>query len=200
MQRFVRWCVVVAVLLAIAGLSGWLVGGLLLGGLVLLMAGLVALVAEEERQFELREAALGHGEPAPSPADVTAPGPLAAAPSEEPAASVPDRPAPQPSGVVTVFRLPATVPAERVCVVGDFNDWSHSADPMALEGDTWVARRTLQPGRAYRFRYLLDGERWENDWSADAYVPNEFGGEDSVVDLSGWPAALVGAVRGLGTP
>jgi len=33
------------------------------------------------------------------------------------------------------------------------------------------------------FRYLVDGERWENDWAADAYVPNPFGGEDSVVEV-----------------
>ena len=39
----------------------------------------------------------------------------------------------------------------------------------------------LEPGRSYRFRYLLDGTRWENDWAADAYVPNEYGGDDSVV-------------------
>jgi hypothetical protein len=42
----------------------------------------------------------------------------------------------------------------------------------------------LEPGRAYRFRYLLDGDRWENDWAADAYVPNEFGADDSLVDLT----------------
>jgi hypothetical protein len=34
-----------------------------------------------------------------------------------------------------------------------------------------------------RFRYLLDGERWENDWTADAYVPNSFGSDDSVVEV-----------------
>ena len=41
----------------------------------------------------------------------------------------------------------------------------------------------LVPGRSYRFRYFLGGERWENDWNADAYVDNEFGGADSVVNL-----------------
>src|SRR5439155_1022330 len=41
----------------------------------------------------------------------------------------------------------------------------------------------LEAGRQYRFRYFLDGHRWENDWAADAYVPNEFGGDDSLIDL-----------------
>ncbi len=36
---------------------------------------------------------------------------------------------------------------------------------------------------AVRFRYLLDGERWENDWAADGYVPNPFGSEDSLLEV-----------------
>jgi len=41
----------------------------------------------------------------------------------------------------------------------------------------------LKPENRYRFRYLLDGEVWENDDSADEYIPNEFGTEDSVVEV-----------------
>ena len=32
------------------------------------------------------------------------------------------------------------------------------------------------------FRYVLDGELWENDWAADDYLPNSHGADDSVVD------------------
>ena len=42
---------------------------------------------------------------------------------------------------------------------------------------------TLEAGRHYRFKYLLDGSRWENDWAADAYVVNQFGTEDSLVKV-----------------
>jgi CHAD domain-containing protein len=42
----------------------------------------------------------------------------------------------------------------------------------------------LEAGRVYRFRYLLDGHRWENDWAADRYVPNVYGSDDSIVDLT----------------
>ncbi len=35
-------------------------------------------------------------------------------------------------------------------------------------------------------KYLLDGERWENDWAADGYVPNPFASEDSVVEVRVW--------------
>ena len=87
--------------------------------------------------------------------------------------------------VMVTFRLPHEVYADHVCVVGDFNDWSHDAHPMERDGDEFVARIPLVPGRSYRYRYLLDGDRWENDWSADGYQPNEFGGDDSVLDLTG---------------
>ena len=42
----------------------------------------------------------------------------------------------------------------------------------------------LEAGRAYRFRYFLDGVRWDNDWAADTYLPNSFDGDNSVVDLT----------------
>ena len=41
----------------------------------------------------------------------------------------------------------------------------------------------LEPGRCYSYRYWVNDDRWENDWSADAYVANEYGGENSMIDL-----------------
>ena len=82
------------------------------------------------------------------------------------------------------FYLPAEVNAETAALVGDFNNWDESADPMKEKKDgTFYTAVTLKKGQSYQFRYLLDGERWENDWSADNYLPNEFGSEDSVVVL-----------------
>jgi len=51
------------------------------------------------------------------------------------------------------------------------------------EDGSFALTLSLKVGRAFRFRYLLDDGRWENDPAADAYVPNPFGGEDSVVQL-----------------
>src|SRR3954447_10731594 len=87
-------------------------------------------------------------------------------------------------GVEVTFRLAADGGAQRACVVGEFNDWSAEAHPMRLEGDEFVLRLRLAAGASYRFRYLVDGTRWQNDWAAHAYVPNEFGGDDSLLDLT----------------
>jgi 1,4-alpha-glucan branching enzyme len=88
-----------------------------------------------------------------------------------------------PSADVTLHRA-ATNGERHVVVVGDFNDWSPDRHPMAAGPGAWTCTLTLPVGRRYRFRYLLDGERWENDWQADDYVDNHYGGQDSVIDLT----------------
>jgi 1,4-alpha-glucan branching enzyme len=80
------------------------------------------------------------------------------------------------------FKLPAEVDAEEAFLVGDFNAWDREADPMKkLKDGSFSLTISLEIGRSYRFRYLLDRARWENDWEADEYQPNAFGSEDSVV-------------------
>jgi 1,4-alpha-glucan branching enzyme len=82
------------------------------------------------------------------------------------------------------FRLPAEVNAETAGLAAEFNDWNAEANPMnRLKDGSFSLSLSLPTGQSYRFRYLLDGERWENDWQADAYVPNVYGSEDSVVEL-----------------
>lgn len=91
---------------------------------------------------------------------------------------------PTTGGKISVtFELPAEVGAESVVVCGDFNDWAQDATPLKRRKDgSFAATLRLAPGR-YRFRYLLDEQRWENDWVADGYEPNEHGSDDSVIDL-----------------
>jgi 1,4-alpha-glucan branching enzyme len=82
------------------------------------------------------------------------------------------------------FRLSADVGAEKVFLVGDFNNWDKESTPMKkLKSGDFSVTISLKPGEKYRFRYWLDDTKWENDWEADAYVPNEFGSEDSVVTV-----------------
>ena len=82
------------------------------------------------------------------------------------------------------FELPAELEAEGAHVCGEFNDWSPTATPMKRRKDgSLTATLAMEAGRRYRFRYLLDDGRWENDWAADGYAPNDFGGDDSVIDV-----------------
>jgi 1,4-alpha-glucan branching enzyme len=92
--------------------------------------------------------------------------------------------------VRVIFRLPYTTFADRISVVGEFNDWDTTATPMVhLRPDAeWSATVVLDAGQRYRFRYLLDGKQWLNDWYADDHEDNAFGPSDSVVDLSDFGA------------
>jgi hypothetical protein len=82
------------------------------------------------------------------------------------------------------FMLPgeAAPRARTVTIVGDFNDWNRDVTPLKkLESGDFAVTVELDAGKEYRFRYLIDGQRWENDWHADRYVMSPYGGEDSVV-------------------
>jgi 1,4-alpha-glucan branching enzyme len=84
------------------------------------------------------------------------------------------------------FELSSNVWAERVNLVGEFNDWDTRSTPMTREraGANWRAIVELKTGQRYRFRYLVDGKEWINDWHADDFVENPYGTDDSVVDLT----------------
>jgi 1,4-alpha-glucan branching enzyme len=81
------------------------------------------------------------------------------------------------------FELPAVVEAPAARVVGDFNGWSGGAEMTKRKDGRLSVTVSLEAGRVYRYRFLLHGERWENDWEADAYVANEFGSEDSLIKV-----------------
>ena len=87
------------------------------------------------------------------------------------------------------FKLPkdAAPDAGMVTVVGDFNNWSPTETQMKkLKSGDFTATVELPCNREFRFRYLIDSRRWENDWCADKYMPNEYGSDDSVVVINGY--------------
>jgi 1,4-alpha-glucan branching enzyme len=82
------------------------------------------------------------------------------------------------------FELSPEETISEVSLCGEFNEWEPSAHPMMRRKDgRFSITVSLEAGRNYRFRYLLDGQVWENDWEADGYVPNVFGSEDSLAKV-----------------
>jgi len=82
------------------------------------------------------------------------------------------------------FRMPkeAAESAEKVHVVGEFNNWNIHATPMKkLKNGTFTVTVDLEQKRAYQFRYLMDETKWENDRQADGYVPTSYGDSDNSV-------------------
>lgn len=83
------------------------------------------------------------------------------------------------------FTLPveAAPTAEKVAIVGEFNEWN-TENGIAMKkqkNGLFKATVELDTNKEYQFRYLIDGETWENDWEADNYIATPFGTENSVV-------------------
>jgi 1,4-alpha-glucan branching enzyme len=83
--------------------------------------------------------------------------------------------------VKVTFAMPAAIWADSIHVVGDFNGWDERATPLRQSESGWMATLELDAGQSYQYRYLLNGSEWQNDWQADAYAPNQFGGDNSVL-------------------
>jgi 1,4-alpha-glucan branching enzyme len=82
--------------------------------------------------------------------------------------------------VKVTFNLPAEAARESVRVVGEFNQWEGT--PLERQKDgSWSATLSLDAGREYEFRYLIDGERWLNEPTADRHVRNPYGEDNSVI-------------------
>ncbi|HDR15394.1 MAG TPA: glycoside hydrolase [Desulfobacteraceae bacterium] len=84
---------------------------------------------------------------------------------------------------VTFDILPDTE-ISRASVCGDFNGWNPDANPMKLRKDgRFSTTVSLKTGAAYHFKYLLDGNRWVNDWGADGYERGGIGQDNSVIKV-----------------
>lgn len=81
--------------------------------------------------------------------------------------------------VEVTFRI-ALDGIDRLSLLGDFNHWNPTAHPLMRDAEgLWCGTVTLPDGE-YRYRYIANGVDWLNDPQADGYVPNQFGGENSV--------------------
>ena len=70
---------------------------------------------------------------------------------------------------------------QSVAVVGDFNDWSHTADLLAREDeDRWSRVVPLSAGE-YVFMFVVNGDQWVVPPMAEDYVEDGFGQKNGVV-------------------
>jgi 1,4-alpha-glucan branching enzyme len=77
-------------------------------------------------------------------------------------------------GKKVTFTLPADIVGEATSAVllGEFNNWDYSnAITLKKQKDgSMKVTTTLEGGRSYQYRYLLNDGRWVNDHRADDYV------------------------------
>lgn len=87
--------------------------------------------------------------------------------------------------VRVTFSLPADHPqADSMVVVGDFNGWDPSANPLKRRSNgLYSTAITLEKGNRYAFRYRSESGEWFNDAEADAYEHNDFGEQNCILAL-----------------
>jgi 1,4-alpha-glucan branching enzyme len=74
--------------------------------------------------------------------------------------------------------------AAEVAVVSEGNNWTPVAMTRTKKSGPFRAKLRLPQNGQFQFRYLVDGSHWANDEAADAYITNEFGGANCVVDTT----------------
>ena len=74
--------------------------------------------------------------------------------------------------------------AQSVALVSEANGWQPVEMSKRRKDGIYYTKVRLPKQGQLQFRYLVDGQTWINDSAADAYVANEFGGENSVVVTS----------------
>ena len=100
---------------------------------------------------------------------------LSACASSPPAPAVPRQ---IEGGVEFSIRLPKV---QSVAVVGDFNDWSHTAHMLVREdGNRWSGVVPLSAGE-HVFMFVVNGKQWVVPPVADDYVDDGFGNKNGVL-------------------
>lgn len=80
------------------------------------------------------------------------------------------------------FAVPSCIWADKITLVGDFNDWDHRSHPFDQTNDgSWQATLDLPAGSQYEFRYWIDGD-WKLDSDADGFSTCSQGIQSGVVN------------------
>lgn len=74
--------------------------------------------------------------------------------------------------------------AKSVALVSEANGWQPVKMSKRRKDGVYYTKMRLPKEAQFQFRYLVDDQSWINDSAADAYVANEFGGENSIVVTS----------------
>ncbi|MCO5182818.1 MAG: isoamylase early set domain-containing protein [Anaerolineae bacterium] len=74
--------------------------------------------------------------------------------------------------------------AESALLLCDANEWQPVEMSKRKKDGAYVTKMRFPTNGEVEFRYLLNDTVWVNDEEADAYRPNEFGEENSILFTS----------------
>jgi hypothetical protein len=82
-------------------------------------------------------------------------------------------------GANYTFRVRGFSDAKKIFLSGDFNNWSPDTFSMIHEGDEWIYKVHLSPGK-HKYKLVVD-DNWVTDPGNDAWEQNEYGTGNSVI-------------------
>ncbi len=83
---------------------------------------------------------------------------------------------------IPASELPEDVEITAVSVVGSFNQWNPTANPMKLtKKGVFQTTIELDPNQTFEFRYLANGDLFFNAWEAEGYAPNGLGDDNCLL-------------------
>ena len=72
--------------------------------------------------------------------------------------------------------------AKKAFLAAEFNQWRPDKTPMkALKNGDFTVTVTLDKGREYQYRYVVDDNNWVTDSAADKYVHSGMGNSQNSV-------------------
>ena len=89
------------------------------------------------------------------------------------------------SSTVSIRFVLSAPGAQSVNLVADFNDWSPEGYNLSksLESGEWELVVPLRKGRSYVYNFVIDGEYWLPDPSAQGTIDDGLGGKASYISL-----------------
>jgi 1,4-alpha-glucan branching enzyme len=72
--------------------------------------------------------------------------------------------------------------ATKVSLVGTFNDWNKTANPMKKENGIWKCTLNLKPGK-YEYQFVVNDTDWVVDPKSDNNVKNKYEGKNSIIEV-----------------
>lgn len=71
--------------------------------------------------------------------------------------------------------------SKKATVAGEFNNWDTEALPFKITKGVGSASISLPVGKEFQYKFVIDGNRWENDPETEGFASNGMGEYNSVV-------------------
>jgi cyclomaltodextrinase / maltogenic alpha-amylase / neopullulanase len=87
------------------------------------------------------------------------------------------------------FQYTPAIKANTVALVGSFNDWKATANPMTENNGRWETSLMLEDGD-YLYKFLVNGSQWMTDPNNPSSEADGYGGKNSVLKVGPATAKL----------